>query len=276
MNPAYLQNFGKLHKDMRKREVSDTMSASGRWDDLYLRASKPYLAKTTRRESMRRDTKVYVAKGSRPIPMIPNGEVTTLLGFTSDPAKVKYKLDSPSYPSRSRALSHEVRKPQVFTKMVATDWKEVYASLRSMAHKIRMRDRALTRQLVKDFALLWPIRHTLAKSIDKRVEENRAIGFTSEMQISKPKAIPKVTIEVKAKVKPRKVAKVVLEEFKKNQLLLLELHKCPRLATYSWHQSILHILRKVKPEKMNEAVESLRLSVLRRQKALLLIIEGGK
>ena len=256
-NPAYLQNFGKLRKDMRKREASDTMSASGRWDDLFLRASKPYLRKKTRRESMRRETKVYVAKGCKPIPFIPNGVVTTLLGFTSDPAKVKYRLDSPSYPSRARELSQEDRKPQTFTKLVPTEWKDVYSSLRSMVHKIRMRDRKLTRQLVKDFALLWPIRHSLAKSVGKRVEAEMPAGFTDAVLVSRTPSVPKVEVVVRAK---RKVAKSVYEEYEKIKSILRKIDHGSQLAHESW----------------DKVAKADRRGLLRRQRVLLSIIEAGK
>jgi hypothetical protein len=273
-NPAYLQNFGKLRKDMRKREVSDTMSASGRWDDLFLRASKPYLRKKTRRESMRRETKVYVAKGCKPIPFIPNGEVTTLLGFTSDPSKVKYRLDSPSYPSRARELSQEDRKPQTFTKLVPTEWKDVYSSLRSMVHKIRMRDRKLTRQLVKDFALLWPIRHSLAKSVGKRVEAEMSAGFTDAMLVSRTPSVPKVEVVVKAK--PRKVAKSIYEEFEKNREMLASIDHAHWHAKSSWHERLTKRLAKVKQDDWESRLDGMRQDLARRQKVLLGIIEAGK
>jgi hypothetical protein len=79
--------------------------------------------------------------------------------------------------------------------MVPVGWKPVYASLRQMIHKIRMRDRRLTRLLVDDFRVLWPMRHELKKQIDPRVE--KPLGF-GESIAPKPEyptapAAPKAT-----------------------------------------------------------------------------------
>lgn len=176
MNDTYLQDFGTRRSMHRSKPKTDPMAASGRWDDLYLRASKPRLRKTHRRDSMRKETKVYLAPGSKPLHFTPNGEVGHLLGFTCDNSKYKYRLDSPSYPARHRELSLEDRKPQKLQKVIPTDWRDVYTSLRAMVHKIRVRDRKMTRLLVRDFALLWPLRHQLAKSINARVD--KPVGFT--------------------------------------------------------------------------------------------------
>jgi hypothetical protein len=214
MNDTYLQDFGTRRSIHRARPKVDPMAASGRWDDLYLRASKPYLRKKFKRDSMRKETKLYftkkirqyttvdgkktwslVVKKSASIPIQPNAEVGQLLGFQCDEVHRKYKLDTPSYPARHRELSLEDRRPQNLVKMVPVGWKPVYASLRQMIHKIRMRDRRLTRLLVDDFRVLWPMRHELKKQIDPRVE--KPLGF-GESIAPKPEyptapAAPKAT-----------------------------------------------------------------------------------
>jgi hypothetical protein len=255
-NPAYLQNFGKLRKDMRNREVHDTMSASGRWDDLYLRASKPYIRKVGRRQSMPRDLKIIVQKGAAPLRFQPNGEVTTLLGFKCDPAAYKYKLDSPSYPSRSRELSQtdrvETHKPQ----MIPVAWKDVYASLRAMVKKIRFRDPAFTKAVVRDFQTLWPHRHTLKHAV--ALAKSREVFGLPDAGYEMPEPPKsKIVIEVKPK---RKVAKSVYAEYEKIKKYLREIDRVNRLS----------------PEAWDKQIRADRQEALRRQRVLLSIIEAGK
>lgn len=232
MSDTYLQDFGTRRSIHRSKPKTDPMAASGRWDDLYLRASKPRLRKTVRRDSMRRDTNVYFTRKvktwtkvngkrvysvevhrSKSIAFRPNGEVGKLLGFTCDNTKHKYKLDSPSYPARHRELSHEDKPRQQLQKLVPVGWKQVYPALREMIHKIRVRDPRFTRILVKDFKVLWPMRHELRRSIDRRFEAERmpAYGNSAPAPVARPMPLP----ETKA-TKPRR-HKSLVREYQKNQ-----------------------------------------------------------
>jgi hypothetical protein len=121
-----------------------------------------------------------------------------------------------------------------------------------------MRDRKLTRQLVKDFALLWPIRHSLAKSVGKRVEAEMPAGFTDAVLVSRTPSVPKVEVVVKAK--PRKVAKSVYAEYEKIRKYLRHLDSKSQLAHESW----------------GKPIAADRQEALRRQRVLLSIIEAGK
>ena len=224
MNDTYLQDFGTRRSVHRHNPKPDPMASTGRWDDLYLRASKPRLRKKHRRDSMRRETKVYVAKGAKALHFQPNAEVCKLLGFTCDESKYKYKLDSPSYPSRHRELSLEDKPRQKLVRVVPSEWCDVYTSLRMMIHKIRCRDPRMTRLLVKDFQLLWPIRHQLAKSINQRID--RPVGFT-EMQTKPLPPIPSVRCEPK---QPSDTKELVLE-YLRNKAELETLNRNEEAAT---------------------------------------------
>lgn len=109
MSDTYLQDFGTRRSVRRSKPKLDPMAASGRWDDLYLRASKPRL-KQVRRHSMRSDfvLRIHSTNGGDDVIWDKRigGQAGVLLGFVSSPSSVKYKLDSPSYPSRARELSH--------------------------------------------------------------------------------------------------------------------------------------------------------------------------
>ena len=225
MSDTYLQDFGTRRSARRDRPKTDPMAASGRWDDLYLRASKPRLPKKVRRDSMHRDTKVYLQKGCKPIKFQPNGEVGQLLGFTCDNTKYKYRLDSPSYPSRHRELSHEDKPNQKLVRVVPVGWRDVFTSLRAMVHKIRVRDPRFTRLLVRDFQLLWPMRHQLAKTINPQVDEP-PIGYSDPVRVA-----PTPVAKPQHKPTPPANLKVLTAEYRDNQAELARLAKNDELVT---------------------------------------------
>jgi hypothetical protein len=271
MSDTYLQDFGTRRAVHRSKPKTDPMAASGRWDDLYLRASKPRLRKTHRRDSMRRDIKVIVQKGAKPLSFQPNGEVTTLLGFKCDPSAYKYKLDSPSYPSRSRELSQTDRVETKKPVMIPVAWKDVYGSLREMVRKIRFRDRKLTVGLVRDFQTLWPHRHSLKHAVD--LAKSREVFGLPDAGYEKPQPPkPKVIVEVK----PRKVAKAIYEEFDRNREMLSSIDHASLHCKDSWHERLIKRLAKVKRRDWESRLDGIRQDLARRQKVLLGIIEAGK
>lgn len=248
-NPAYLQNFGKLHKDMRKREVNDTMSASGRWDDLYLRASKPRI-KQGRRQGMRRDLTISLKGGPSFKVTSITGQVTQALGLHCDPVTVKYKLDSPSYPSRHRELSQQDRVNSPRMEMRVVGVRHVYDVLAELIIKLRFR--APNEFTTRTFRALWANRHALkAKATLPRKSEMPKTAVVSQpvpARVEPPKA------------KPRKVAKAIYEEYEKIKKYLRHLDAKSQLAHESWDKKI--------------AAD--RQEALRRQRVLLSIIEAGK
>ena len=256
-NPAYLQNFGKLRKDMRKREVHDTMSASGRWDDLYLRASKPYIPQVGRRQSMRANCTLTIKAKNGNDPVVWTGKIpgaaTVALGFVSDPTKYKYRLDSPSYPSRSMELSHQPKPLQKYLyKEGRIEPFNVHDRIAWLIRKIRFAQ-AGKDGFRRDLAVLFQYRHVLANLFHPML---------------KPEVKPEPVKVVKAKVvkakvvkaKPRKVAKAIYEEYEKIKKYLRHLDDKSQLAHESWDKPI--------------AVD--RQEALRRQRVLLSIIQDGK
>jgi hypothetical protein len=251
-NPAYLQNFGKLRKDMRKREVHDTMSASGRWDDLYLRASKPYIPQVGRRQSMRANCTLTIKSKNGNDPVVWTGKIpgaaTVALGFVSDPTKYKYRLDSPSYPSRSRELSHQ---PKPLQKYLLKDGRiepfNVHNRIAWLIRKIRFAQ-AGQDGFRRELAVVFQNRHALANLFHPML---------------KPEVKPEPVKVVKPKVvkpKPRKVAKSVYEEYEKIKKYLRYLDRKSQLAHESW----------------DEPIAADRQEALRRQRVLLSIIQAGK
>ena len=253
-NPAYLQNFGKLRKDMRKREVHDTMSASGRWDDLYLRASKPYTPKVGRRQSMRANCTLTIKSKNGNEPVQWTGKISGVagvaLGFVSDPTKYKYRLDSPSYPSRSRELSHQ---PKPLQKYLLKDGRiepfNVHNRIAWLIRKIRFAQ-AGQDGFRRELAVVFPNRHVLANLFHPMLKvEDKPVAKVVKVKVAK------VT-----KPKPRKVAKAIYEEYEKIKKYLREIDRVNRLS----------------PEAWDKQIRADRQEALRRQRVLLSIIEAGK
>lgn len=255
-NPAYLQNFGKLRKDTRKREVHDTMSASGRWDDLYLRASKPYIPQVGRRQSMRANCTLTIKSKNGNDPVVWTGKIpgaaTVALGFVSDPTKYKYRLDSPSYPSRSRELSHQ---PKPLQKYLLKDGRiepfNVHNRIAWLIRKIRFAQ-AGQDGFRRELAVVFQNRHALANLFHPMLKPEVKPEVKPEpVKVVKPKVV---------KAKPRKVAKSVYEEYEKIKKYLRYLDHKSQLAHESW----------------DEPIAADRQEALRRQRVLLSIIQAGK
>jgi hypothetical protein len=254
-NPAYLQNFGKLRKDMRKREVHDTMSASGRWDDLYLRASKPYIPQVGRRQSMRANCTLTIKSKNGNDPVVWTGKIpgaaTVALGFVSDPTKHKYRLDSPSYPSRARELSHQ---PKPLQKYLLKDGRiepfNVHNRIAWLIRKIRFAQ-AGQDGFRRELAVVFQNRHALANLFHPMLKPEVK---PEPVKVVKPKVV-KVT-----KPKPRKVAKSVYEEYEKIKSILRLIDQGSQLAHESW----------------DKVAKADRQELLRRQRVLLSIIQAGK
>ena len=251
-NPAYLQNFGKLRKDMRKREVNDTMSASGRWDDLYLRASKPYIPQVGRRQSMRANCTLTIKAKNGNDPVVWTGKIpgaaTVALGFVSDPTKYKYRLDSPSYPSRSRELSHQ---PKPLQKYLLKDGRiepfNVHNRIAWLIRKIRFAQ-AGQDGFRRELAVVFQNRHALANLFHPMLKPEVK---PEPVKVVKPKVV---------KAKPRKVAKAIYEEYEKIKSILRKIDHGSQLAHESW----------------DKVAKADRQDLLRRQRVLLSIIQDGK
>lgn len=192
MSDTYLQDFGTRRPRRKARPKLDPMAASGRWDDLYLRASKPRLRKV-RRQSMRKDIKVRLTPGGKVYTGIkPSGALTAKLGFTSEASAIKYKLDSPSYPARHRELSHErapwrEHRDDTFVRGV----RNVYDVLDDLVRKLRFRDPRLNERTRKQFEVLWANRHRLLKlaTLPKRMQVTKVVPQASLVKVSvKPKS----------------------------------------------------------------------------------------
>ena len=253
-NPAYLQNFGKLRKDMRKREVNDTMSASGRWDDLYLRASKPYIPQVGRRQSMRANCTLTIKSKNGKDDVVWTGKISGVagvaLGFVSDPTKYKYRLDSPSYPSRSRELSHQPKPLQKYLfKNGRIEPFNVHDRIAWLIRKIRFAQ-AGQDGFRRELAVVFQNRHVLANLFHPMLKvEDKPVAKAVKVKVAK------VT-----KPKPRKVAKSVYAEYEKIKKYLRHLDRKSQLVHESWEKPI--------------AAD--RQEALRRQRVLLSIIEAGK
>lgn len=265
MNDTYLQDFGTRRAVHRSKPKVDPMAASGRWDDLYLRASKPRL-KQTRRQGMRRDLTITVKNGPSFKIASVSGKVTDALGFHCDPVAVKYKLDSPSYPSRHRELSQQdrVKSPKVEMQIVGV--RHVYDVLAELITKLRFR--APNEFTTRTFRALWANRHALkAKATIPRKSE-----MPKTAVISQP-----VPVRVEApKPKPRKVAKAIYEEFEKNREMLASIDHAHWHGKDSWHERLTKRLAKVKQCDWESRLDGMRQDLARRQKVLLGIIEAGK
>jgi len=251
MSDTYLQDFGTRRSIHRARPKVDPMAASGRWDDLFLRASKPILRKGCKRKSMRRDLKITLTPGGKVYTGVkPTGKLTAAIGMTSDSSAIKYKLDSPSYPARHRELSHERapwrdRKDEGFVVGV----RNVYDVLRGMVHKLRFRDPKLNARTEHLFRVAWANRHKLAK----------LATLPAKPKVVKLSVKP-IAVAPKPKSKPRKVAKAVYEEYEQIKSLLHKMDKTYQLAHESW----------------DKVAKADRQELLRRQRVLLSIIEAGK
>lgn len=193
MSDTYLQDFGTRRSIHRSKPKTDPMAASGRWDDLYLRASKPRLRKAVRRQSMRRDLKLRLTPGGKIYTGVkPSGKLTTMMGLKSDPYAAKYKLDSPSYPARHRELSHETipwreYKDDTFVRGV----RNVYDVLGDLVRKLRFRDPRFNERTRKQFQVLWANRHRLLKlaTLPRRMKVTKVVHKPGLVKVSvKPKS----------------------------------------------------------------------------------------
>ena len=193
MSDTYLQDFGHLRKQAKARDVHDPMSACGRWDDLYLRASKPRL-KRVRRQSMRRDLTISLKNGPTFKITSINGEATKMLGFHCEPVTVKYKLDSPSYPSRHRELSQEDRSRAPRMQMRTVGVRHVYDVLEELIRKLRFR--APNERTLLAFRALWEHRHRLKAHAD--LPRNPKVK-------TKPQLRPAPAVKASARVTSKRV-----------------------------------------------------------------------
>ena len=228
------------------------MSASGRWDDLYLRASKPYIPQVGRRQSMRANCTLTIKSKNGNDPVVWTGKIpgaaTVALGFVSDPTKYKYRLDSPSYPSRARELSHQ---PKPLQKYLFKDGRiepfNVHNRIAWLIRKIRFAQ-AGQDGFRRELAVVFQNRHALANLFHPMLKPEVK---PEPVKVVKPKVV---------KAKPRKVAKSVYEEYEKIKKYLRYLDHKSQLAHESW----------------DEPIAADRQEALRRQRVLLSIIQAGK
>ena len=163
MNPTYLQDFGKLRKDMRAREVHDPMSSAGRWEDLELDLKKPHIPQA-RRKPVKRNMTLTIDGVTAPCRKL-SGKSSVLLGFHTD-KQYSHKLDTmknPGYLAEVRAADKPDQwKLYAFTRKSKA--RPVNAVIRDLIRKIRFGKtpiesvRAVYR---RKLALLWKARHDL-------------------------------------------------------------------------------------------------------------------
>jgi hypothetical protein len=179
-----------------------------------------------------------------------SGVAGVALGFVSDPTKYKYRLDSPSYPSRSRELSHQ---PKPLQKYLLKDGRiepfNVHNRIAWLIRKIRFAQ-AGQDGFRRELAVVFPNRHVLANLFHPMLKvEDKPVAKVVKVKVAK------VT-----KPKPRKVAKAIYEEYEKIKKYLREIDRVNRLS----------------PEAWDKQIRADRQEALRRQRVLLSIIEAGK